>query len=73
MLYDLYEGGLEDNMMSLLYMSGKNVTIAIKTPNEISEKKIIDKVVMQGDIFGSLMCNKTVDTVGKECLESKKH
>ena len=39
MLYDLYEGGLEDNMMSLLYMSGKNVTIAIKTPNEISEKR----------------------------------
>ena len=73
MLYDLYEGGLEDNMMSLLYMSGKNVTIAIKNPNEILEKKIIDKVVVQGDIFGSLMCSKTVDTVGKECLESKKH
>ena len=73
MIYDLYEGGFEDNMMSLLYMSGKNVNIAIKSPNKMSEKKIIDKVVMQGDIFGSLMCSKTVDTVGKECLESKKH
>ena len=39
----------------------------------MSERKIIDKVVMQGDVFGSLMCSKTVDTFGKECLESKKH
>ena len=28
---------------------------------------------MQGNVFGSLMCSKTVDTLGKECLESKKH
>ena len=28
---------------------------------------------MQGDVFGSLMCSKTVDIIGKEGLESKKH
>ena len=72
-LNDLFEGGLKDNMHSLLYESGKNVNIAIKTPTGMSERKIIDKVVMQGDVFGSLMCSKTVDTFGKECLESKKH
>ena len=71
-LNDLFEGGLQDNMLSLLYESGKNVNIAIKTPTGMSERKIIDKVVMQGDVFGSLMCSKTVDTVGKECLENKK-
>ena len=36
-------------------------------------EKTIDKIVMQGDVFGSLMCSKTVDTFGKECLDNKKH
>ena len=72
-LNDLYEGGLEDNMLSLLYEAGRNVKLAVKTPNGISHRKNIDKVVMQGDVFGSLMCSKTVDTFGKECLEGKKH
>ena len=70
-LNDLYEGGLEDNMLSLLYEAGRNVKLAVKTPNGISHRKNIDKVVMQGDVFGSLMCSKTVDIFGKECLEGK--
>ena len=28
---------------------------------------------MQGDVFGSLMWSKTVDTFGKKCLGEKKH
>ena len=70
-LNDFYEGGLEDNMLSLLYSSGRNVNIAITTPNEMSKWKIIDKLVMQGIIFGYLIRSKTDDTVGKECLEIK--
>ena len=54
-LNDLFEGGLEDNMLSLLYESGKNVNIAIKTQNGMSERKIIK---------WSLMCSNTVDTFG---------
>ena len=28
---------------------------------------------MQGDVFESLICSKTVDTFGKERLDEKKH
>ena len=72
-LNDMFEGGIEDNMLPLIYEAGRNVNIAVKTASGISSRKDIDKIVMQGDVFGSLMCSKTVDTVGKECLENKKH
>ena len=68
---DMYEGGLLDDMLSLLYQSGKNVNIAVKTPYGLSDRVTIDRVVMQGDVFWSLMCSKTVDTFEKECLEEK--
>ena len=60
-------------MLPLMYESGRNVNIAVKTSSGLSNRKTIDNIVMQGDVFGSLMCSKTVDTFGKECLDNKKH
>ena len=72
-LNDMLDGGLNDDMLSLLYEGGKNVNIAVKTSHGWSDQKILNWVVMQGDVFESLMCSKTVDTFGKERLDEKKH
>ena len=69
----MYDDGLKDDMLPLLFEAGRNVNIAVKTSTGMSERENIDKIVMQGDVFGSLMCSKTVDTFGKECIEEKKH
>ena len=33
----------------------------------------MDRIVMQGEIFGPLCCSVTIDTFGKECMEEKKN
>ena len=38
-----------------------------------TDRKTIQKVVLQGDVFGSLLCSNQVDMFGKECMEEKKY
>ena len=40
---------------------------------ESQKKRVVEKIVLQGEVFGPLACSVTVDTFGKECLEQKKH
>ena len=44
----------------------------VKTPFGITERQILDKIVMQGEICGPLCCIVQVDTFGKECIEEGK-
>ena len=47
--------------------------MAVKTPFGITERKLVEKIVLQGEVFGPLDCSVTVATFGKECMEEKKH
>ena len=44
----------------------------MKTPFGETKREKIQKLVMQGEIFGPLCCSVTVDTFGKECLKNGK-
>ena len=72
-LNDIYEGGIKDDTLALLYDVNSNVNMAIRTPVGKTERKTIQKVVLQGDVFGSLLCSNQVDMFGKECLEENKY
>ena len=72
-LNDFYEGGMKNNKLALLYNINRNVNVVIKTPAGKTEKGTIRNVITQGDIFGPLLCSKTVDCFGKECLEDQKY
>ena len=72
-LNDIYESGMKDDSLALLYNLNKNVNIAIRTPVGKTERKTIHNIVMQGDVFGSLLCSNQVDYFGKECLEQNKY
>ena len=47
--------------------------IVIKTPVGKSGQEDIENVVIQGDVFGPILCSKQIDTFGKECLQEKKY
>ena len=47
--------------------------VAIKTPHGLTERRDIEKIIMQGDVFGPIQCSLSVDTFGKECLREEKH
>ena len=69
---DLWEAGIVDDKLSLIYEMNKEVKVKVKTPVGLSESETVHNVVMQGETFGPLCCSVQVDTFGKECLDEKK-
>ena len=50
-----------------------HVDVAVKTPVGKTERGVIKNAVIQGDVFGPMLCGKQIDEIGKECLESSKY
>ena len=47
----LYEAGLDNEKLNLLYLENKNAQIAVKFNNKISTRISVKHVVMQGSIW----------------------
>ena len=69
---DLYDAGLTDDKLSLIYQLNSKNQVAVKTPFGMTERKSVENIVLQGEVFGPLQCSVTVDTFGKECMEEDK-
>ena len=69
-LSDIYDVGVNDDNLSLLYQGNKDVRMAVNTPSGLSERQSIENVVLQGDTFGSILASVQVDSIGKEVEES---
>ena len=50
----LYEAGLTNDQLNLLYIENRNAQIAVKINNRLSGRINVKDVVMQGSIWGSL-------------------
>ena len=68
---DIYEAGLQNDKLPLLFMENSNAKVAVKTPNGISERMDIKNIIMQGPVWGSLMCTATMDKLGQKAYENK--
>ena len=68
---DLYESGLTNNKLCLLYNANKNARIAIKSASGISERFSIHNKVMQGTVWAGLMCTCSMDKLGKLAYQDK--
>ena len=69
----MYTSGVQDEKLALLYNINKNVRIAVKTPVGKTTRSNIYNCIIQGDVFGPILCSNQVDTFGKECLEESKY
>ena len=61
----LYENGFKNDKLVLLYEETKNAQIAIKTPNGTTTRKDIKNIIMQGTVFGSIICTSVMDKLAK--------
>ena len=68
---DIFEAGLKNSDLQLLYEGNKEIHMAIKTPDGPTETSTIENSVLQGDTFGSLLASVQVDSIGKECVRSE--
>jgi hypothetical protein len=67
---DIYEAGLKDENLSLLYKANKEIFMAVNTPNGLTDRQKLENIVLQGDTFGSILASVQVDSIGQECSES---
>ena len=70
---DLYEAGVTDENLAIIYQANKQINVAVKTPTGLTIREKIQKIILQGDVFGPIECSVSVDTIGKECLTQDKH
>ena len=70
---DIYSGGIKNDKFALLYNINSHVNVAVKTPVGKTDRGVIQKTIIQGDVFGPMMCGIQIDEIGKECLESGKY
>ena len=70
---DLFEAGVNDDQLALIHEANKEVKVAIKTPNGLTDRVTLKEIILQGDVLGPVECSLTVDTFGKECIEEDKH
>ena len=61
----LYEAGLNNDHLNLLYLENKTANIAVKINNKVSRRIPVKRVVMQGSVWGGLKCTTQMDTLNK--------
>ena len=69
---DLYDSGIVDDQLALIYEANKKNRVAVKTPYGFTERVNIEKIVLQGEVFGPLQCSVQVDKIAKECIDENK-
>ena len=68
-LADLYNSGVQDDTLHLIYEANKNVTVQVKTSFGLTEEVALEEVVLQGEVWGPSLAANQVDTFGKEMIE----
>ena len=68
-LSDIHDSGVKDNTINLIYDANRRVEVKVKTPQGLTEKVMLDEVVLQREVWGPILASNQVDTFGREMLE----
>ena len=67
----LYENGLKNDMLNLLYLENKTAQIAVKFNKQTSKRINVMNVELQGSVWSSLKCTSVMDTLNKQVMENE--
>jgi hypothetical protein len=67
---DVFDNGFKNDKLALLYNINKNAQVAIKTSTGTTQRMSIKDTIMQGTVWGSLLCTSTIDKLGKLCYKT---
>ena len=70
MLNDLYEAGLRNNNLNLIYEGNKKCYVAVNSPSGQTKRIEMDEIVMQGSVWGPLCCTTTMDKIGQKAYKT---
>jgi hypothetical protein len=66
---EMFDAGVQDDSLTLLYEANKDVMMTVKTPSGMTEPQFLEPAVCQGGTWGPSFAAEQVDTIGKEQLE----
>ena len=58
---DIYDSGLKNNKLNILYLMNHHAEVAIKTTSGMTERTHMTNLIMQGSVWGSLFCTASMD------------
>ena len=61
----LYNAGLTNDKLPLLFLENKSARVAIKTPGGLSRRINMKNLIMQGSLWGSMFCVVLMDKLGQ--------
>ena len=62
---DIYDAGLDNDKLNLLYLENQNAKISVKTQDKKSERIDVKNIIMQGTVWGSMLCTASMDKLGQ--------
>ena len=65
---DLYEAGIQNDKLSLLYKINQVNRVAVKTPHGLSQRKTTENIICQGEPWGPIESSLHINGIGKESL-----
>ena len=68
---ELFDAGIQNDKLVLLYDVYKTNKISIRTPFGISRRQTVEKIICQGDSWGSIECSLLIDGFGKDSLKQE--
>ena len=68
---DIYETGFNNDKLPLLFIENQFAKIAVKTPSGVSKRVLITNIIMQGTVWGSLLCTTSMEKLGKHVYNHK--
>ena len=68
----LYEYGLDNDQLVLIFEETQNAKIAMKTSMGLTDRIDIEDLIMQGTVFGSIICTSVMDKLAKIFYQDKK-
>ena len=67
---DLYDYGVQDKDLQLIYKANEEIFMAVKTPGGLTDRLMITNSVLQGDTWGPMLASVQVDKIGKSLEEA---
>ena len=70
---NLFEAGITDDKLAMIFEGNRTNKVAVKTPGGLTNRVLMERIVMQGGVLGPLCCSVQTDSIGKTSLETGEH